>query len=91
MKYIITVLTLTLIAFNAYSVKEDCHNLAGPGVQPTIKIGNGRNMPGQFDWMGLPRIYAPEQPVARFLLFVYWGHQTVLDVGRNRAANTASH
>ena len=43
MKYIITVLTLTLIAFNAYSAKEDCHNLVGRGPKPIQKV-NSENL-----------------------------------------------
>lgn len=43
MKYIITVLTLTLIAFNVYGAKEDCHNLVGPGPEPIQKV-NSENL-----------------------------------------------
>ena len=40
MKHIVILLALTLIVFNAYSDKEDCHNLAGAGPQPIRKVTN---------------------------------------------------
>ncbi len=40
MKHIIILLALTLLALNAYSAKEDCHNLAGAGPQPIRKVAN---------------------------------------------------
>ena len=43
MKYIITVLTFALTVFNAYSAKEDCHNLVGPGRNPIRKV-NSENL-----------------------------------------------
>ena len=43
MKYIITVLTFALTVFNAYSAKEDCHNLVGPGPDPIRKV-NSENL-----------------------------------------------
>ena len=43
MKYIIISLTLTLIVFNAYSAKEDCRNLVGPGPEPIRKV-NSENL-----------------------------------------------
>ena len=38
MKHIISILALILVVFNAYSAKDDCHNLAGSGVQPIRKV-----------------------------------------------------
>ena len=40
MKYIIILLTLVLTVFDAYSDKDDCHNLAGVGSNPIRKVTN---------------------------------------------------
>lgn len=34
MKYIISIYALILVVFNAYSDKDDCRNLVGPGPDP---------------------------------------------------------
>ena len=40
MKHIISILALIFVVFNAYSDKDDCRNLVGPGPEPIQKVNN---------------------------------------------------